>query len=104
MCDRSRRQQSRRCGRSCWPMVASATRRSSPCSLTPDSGPERRLLKPLKDDLQLWRLTSTASDDDLVFPTAAGNSFREHDWRNWRHRVHEPVTKVVGLERSPPYD
>ena len=30
------------------------------------------LLRPLKDDLDLWRLTSTSTDDELVFPTATG--------------------------------
>ncbi len=62
------------------------------------------LLKPLKDDLDLWRLTSTSTDDDLVFPTATGGPFRDHDRRNWRHRVYEPVAKAVGIERSRPYD
>jgi integrase len=62
------------------------------------------LLKPLKDDLDLWRLTSTSTDDDLVFRTATGRPFREHDWRNWRHRVYEPVAEAVGLEGSGPYD
>jgi len=61
-------------------------------------------LKPLKDDLDLWRLTSTCTDDVLVFPTATGDPFRDHDWRNWRHRIYEPVAKAVGIERSRPYD
>jgi integrase len=64
-----------------------------------------RLLKHLKDDLELWRLSSPyADDDDLVVPTAAGAVFKDHDWRNWRHRVFDPVARAVGLERSRPYD
>jgi hypothetical protein len=57
------------------------------------------LLKPLKDDLDLWRLTSTSADDDLVLPTATGGPLRQHDWRNWRHRVYEPVAKAVVAAR-----
>jgi hypothetical protein len=39
-----------------------------------------------------------------VVPTVAGVAFKDHDWRNWRHRVFDPVAKAVGLEHSRPYD
>jgi integrase len=64
-----------------------------------------RLLKPLRDDLDLWRLASPRADDeDLVFPTRAGEPWREHDWRNWRRRTFEPVAEAVGLTQPRPYD
>jgi integrase len=50
-----------------------------------------RLLKPLKDDVELWRLSSPyAHDDDRVVPTVAGVAFKDHHWRKWRHRVFDP--------------
>jgi Phage integrase family len=64
-----------------------------------------RLLKPLKDDLELWRLSSPhAGRDDLVVPGAAGAPFKDHDWRNWRRRAFDPVAKAVGLDNARPYD
>jgi integrase len=40
----------------------------------------------------------------LVFPRSDGGAWRDHDWRNWRRRVHQPVARAAGLESSRPYD
>ena len=63
------------------------------------------LLSGLKDDLDLWRLASAeAGGQELVFPTRRGHAWRDHDWRNWRRRVFEPVAEAVGLSGARPYD
>jgi integrase len=62
-----------------------------------------RLMAPVKTDLAAWRLASgRPADDALVFPSAAGNVWREHDWRNWRRRTFQPAAQPLGLTR--PYD
>ena len=56
-----------------------------------------RLLAPLAVDLAAWRLASERSGvDDLVFPTASGELWRDHDWRNWRRRTFDPLAASVG--------
>ncbi len=64
-----------------------------------------RLLAPLAADLAAWRLASERSDDDdLVFPTAGAELWRDHDWRNWRRRVFDPLAANVGAPGMRPYD
>jgi integrase len=51
-----------------------------------------RLLAPLATDLAAWRLASGRPDGaELVFPTSGGELWRDHDWRNWRRRVFDPL-------------
>jgi len=64
-----------------------------------------RLLAPLAADLAAWRLASNrSSDDELVFPTTNGGLWRDHDWRNWRRRVFDPLAAGVGAQGMRPYD
>jgi len=64
-----------------------------------------RLLAPLAIDLAAWRLASDRSGaDDLVFPAASGALWRDHDWRNWRRRVFDPLAKRIGAPGMRPYD
>jgi integrase len=64
-----------------------------------------RLLAPLAVDLAAWRLASKRSGaDDLVFPTAGGELWRDHDWRNWRRRVFDQLAAVSGTPGMRPYD
>jgi integrase len=64
-----------------------------------------RLMAPVKTDLAAWRLASgRPADETLVFPSATGNVWREHDWRNWRRRTFQPAAQTLGLDLSRPYD
>jgi hypothetical protein len=64
-----------------------------------------RLLAPLAVDLAAWRLASKRSGaDELVFPTTTGELWRDHDWRNWRRRVFDPLAADVGVSGMRPYD
>ena len=64
-----------------------------------------RLLPPLAADLATWRLASERSGtDDLVFPTSGGELWRDHDWRNWRRRVFDPLAAEAGVPGMRPYD
>jgi integrase len=64
-----------------------------------------RLLARLAKDLAEWRLAcGRPSEATLVFPRADGGPWRDHDWRNWRRRVYQPVARAVRLEAPRPYD
>jgi integrase len=64
-----------------------------------------RPLAPLAKDLAEWRLAcGRPAAGELVFPRADGGLWRDHDWRNWRRRVYQPVARAVGLESPRPYD
>jgi integrase len=64
-----------------------------------------RLLGPLAVDLAAGRLASDRSGaNDLVFPTTTGELWRDHDWRNWRRRVFDPLAAQVGAPGMRPYD
>ena len=58
------------------------------------------LLGPLKQDLAEARLRrGRPSDSTLVFPSTAGQLWRDHDWRNWRRRAFQEAAAAVGLGR-----
>src|SRR5439155_2729184 len=42
--------------------------------------------------------------DAFVFPTASGQPWREHDWRNWRRRIYVPAADACGIASTRPYD
>jgi integrase len=64
-----------------------------------------RLMAPVKADLNAWRLASgRPADSALVFPTATGSMWREHDYRNWRRRIFQPAAEALSLDLSRPYD
>jgi hypothetical protein len=64
-----------------------------------------RLLAPLAADLAAWRLASgPLIGEALVFPTASGELWRDHDWANWRRRVFDPLAAAVGVSGMRPYD
>jgi integrase len=57
-----------------------------------------RLLGPLVQDLNEWRLACGRPPDDApVCPTKAGGFWRDHDWRNWRVRVFQEAAAAAGL-------
>jgi integrase len=56
------------------------------------------LLSPLAHDLAQWRLQSGRPDPgELIFPRRGGHDWQEHDWRNWRRRIYQPVARQVGI-------
>jgi integrase len=63
------------------------------------------LLPPLAEDLAAWRLASGRPDDGtLVWPRQQdGRPWRDHDYRNWRRRLYQPLAASVGLEDRRPY-
>ena len=64
-----------------------------------------RLLAPLAADLAEWRLAcGRPPRGAFVFPRPDGGPWRDHDWRNWRRRVYQPVARAAGLDSPRPYD
>jgi integrase len=64
-----------------------------------------RLMAPVRADLQAWRLASgRPAESALVFPSATGGPWHEHDWRNWRRRIFQPAARALRLDLSRPYD
>lgn len=64
-----------------------------------------RLLPPLTDDLNQWRVASgMPSDDALVFPSSSGGLWTRHDWKNWVRRRFRPAAAAAGVEQARPYD
>lgn len=64
-----------------------------------------RLLGPLREDLAAWRAEQhPTNDDELVFPNADSEPWREHDWRNWRRRIFRPAARAAGVVDPRPYD
>lgn len=56
------------------------------------------LLSPLAQDLAQWRLQSGRPDpEELIFPRRGGREWQEHDWRNWRRRIYQPVAREIGI-------
>jgi integrase len=59
----------------------------------------------LAKGLAEWRLAcGRPAGGELVFARADGGPWRDHDWRNWRRRVYQPVARAVGLSSPRPYD
>lgn len=56
-----------------------------------------RLLGPLATDLESHR----ARPQSLVWPKPG--LWKDHDYRNWRRRVYQPVATLVGMEDKRPY-
>lgn len=64
-----------------------------------------RLLAPLASDLAEWRLISRRPPPTaLVFPSATGEPWNDHDYRNWRRRRFNKAATKVGLSPARPYD
>ncbi len=64
-----------------------------------------RLLAPLRQDLQEWRIAcGRPGPRELIFPNAEGSQWSDHDYRNWRKRVFKPAAAACGLEGLVPYD
>jgi hypothetical protein len=63
-----------------------------------------RLLRPLADDLKVWREVTAGQSTDLVFPATRGIPWTDYDYRNWRKRRFEPAVAVAGVEIGRPYD
>jgi integrase len=57
----------------------------------------------VRQDVAEYQLTSGIRRG-LLFPRADGDPWREHDYRNWRRRVYQPIAKRVGLPAPRPYD
>jgi integrase len=53
-----------------------------------------RLLGPLVQDLNEWRIARSRPAQRLVFPRQDGEAWTEHDYGNWRRRVFREVTAV----------
>jgi integrase len=59
-----------------------------------------RLLAPLAQDLNEWRLASgRPGPGRLVFPAADGGPWDDFAWRNWRRRVFSAFVLAARLER-----
>ena len=65
-----------------------------------------RLLRPLADDLAVFRRSSGNPDAArLLFPRASdGEPQNDFDYRNWRTRVYAPAATRAGLISKRPYD
>lgn len=56
-------------------------------------------------DLAEWRLACGRSPASaLLFPSGNGDSWREHDFRDWRKRAFRPAAQAAGLTGARPYD
>lgn len=53
-----------------------------------------RLLAPLAQDLNEWRIARGRPAQGLVFPRRDGEPWTEHDYGNWRRRVFRGATLV----------
>jgi integrase len=57
----------------------------------------------VRQDIASYQLASGIRRG-LLLPRADGEPWREHDYRNWRRRVYQPIAKRVGLPAPRPYD
>jgi integrase len=63
------------------------------------------LLSAVRQDLlELRAQEGRPPDGALVFSRADGESWREHDYRNWRRRHFKPMARHVGMPDARPYD
>jgi integrase len=53
-----------------------------------------RLLGPLAQDLNEWRIARGRPAQGLVFPRQDGEAWTEHDYGNWRRRVFRQITAI----------
>ena len=59
----------------------------------------------LRSDLLEWQLLrGRPAPITLVFPSASGGVWSEHDYRNWRRRIFSPAATAAGVEGIRPYD
>jgi len=59
---------------------------------------ERDGVQPLAQELAQWGLQAgRPAPDELLFPRRRGHEWQEHDWRNWRRRIYQPVARQVGI-------
>jgi integrase len=64
-----------------------------------------RLLPPLAKDLSAWRAAcGTPGDETLIFPTASGGPWTQHQWRNWARNHFRPAATAAGVEGARAYD
>jgi integrase len=64
-----------------------------------------RILAPLAQDLNEWRLASGRPPEDaLIFPARAGDVWTDADYKNWRRRHFIPAAKAASLAAPTPYD
>ena len=59
----------------------------------------------LRSDLLEWQLLrGRPAPITLVFPSASGGVWIEHDYRNWRRRIFSPAATAAGVEGIRPYN
>jgi integrase len=64
-----------------------------------------RLLQPLANDLNEWRLRSgRPGETTLVFPSAAGTPWTQPAYQSWRRRAFRRAIESAGVEHGRPYD
>jgi integrase len=64
-----------------------------------------RLLAPLQEDLQAWRVSSgPLVDSALVFPGPEWRLWTKTDWDNWRRRAFDRACTAIALYDARPYD
>jgi integrase len=62
------------------------------------------LLTPLRDDLTALRDLTNGRARDLLWARAKdGRVWQDHDYRNWRRRLYQPLAAKVGIEDRRPY-
>jgi hypothetical protein len=57
----------------------------------------------VRQDIAEYQL-ATGIRRGLLFPRDDGEPWREHDYRNWRRRVYQPIARRAGLPQPRPYD
>lgn len=63
-----------------------------------------RLLEPLADDLDDFRLSAGRPPADApIFPNQNGQPWTKNDWDNWRSRNFKRMLDAVGIKDSHPY-
>jgi integrase len=61
------------------------------------------LLDPVRSDVRAY-LLATGLRDGLLFPRRDGESWKLHDYQNWRRRVWHKAREKAGVQSLPPYD
>ena len=60
-----------------------------------------RLLAPLRDDLELWR--GSTSGNQLVFPGHDGEPWKLPAYQSWRRRAFRRAFQGAGVDHTTPY-